>query len=630
MLAIQSIATDLYFMLPPESLTQAENAHRRGEYEEAEKAYRAVLAKGQNIDALFGLATLFHHTKRYAKANKLFTQALGYEPNAFDINFNALLCLIDSNETEAARRKFRFILTIAPQQTDIAEQLAALALKLDLPEQVLSILSYLNPLSLQAKRTQLQAMMKLDMPVEAHVLSRSLIAAQPNDRQLLSLHAICQVKMQLNLDAIDTYKHLVSLDPNNSALRIKFADLFLVVHESKLAREQLDIAIGLNDESLTRLEVECKICRIEGHKNEALIAADKALQIKPEAEFAWHVKQDLGDAEQNRICVKELRTLTASPQDYSYDLQHNLYTLAAAHQKLAEYTQAFENYHRANELQSEQFLMAGKQYSATKIEEEFEILRGLPYPVRPIADYDDKQCQNIFIVGMPRTGTTLTNRVLSQHEGIESCGESNAVPILFENLLLNSGLSKSGIASKLSDPAADFVTSYRKINNSELPLVVDKMPHNFRYVGAILAAFPNCRIIQMRRELGDLALSIYSNFFNQQHSYACDLRNIAHHTYQANKMMDHWAASFPGQVIDLHYDQLVVEPKTGFQHLFDFCNLEWNDDYLSFHKQVVSSFTFSETQVRRPINTSKLGFSKHYEQQLQIVYDTHTQLSAQN
>ncbi|MFT7470998.1 MAG: tetratricopeptide (TPR) repeat protein [Kiritimatiellia bacterium] len=626
MLAIQKTVTDPLFMTLAELLTQAENAHRKGELDEAENTYQAILKKEQNIDALFGLATLSHQTKRYEEANRLFAQALSYEPNAFDINFNALLCLVDSGQIEVAKTKFQFILTIAPKHSDINGQLAALALRLGFPDQALTLLSSSGSLSPQSKSIKLQALMKTEQSGKALVFSQSLIDVHPDDPALLSLHAICQIKMQLNTQAVETYNHLVKLLPNNSLLHIKFADLYLLVHESKLARQQLNIAIELNDESIMRFEVESKVCRIEDNKKQALIAADNALKIKPEAEFAWHVKQDLGDEEQCLICINELSRLTTSAQSYSYDLQHNLYTLAKAHQRMTDYKQAFENFDRANNLQTEKLSTLTKQYSSGQTERDYKKLASIPYPVQSIEDYTDKDCHNFFIVGMPRTGTTLMNRVLSQHADFESCGESNAIATLFENILLNSKLSEDAIVSKLSDSKVEFQNSYRQFNRSFLPNVVDKMPHNFRYVGAILATFPNCRIIQMRRELRDLALSIYSNFFNQQHTYSCNLQNIVHAVYQANKIMDFWAKSFPKQVIDVQYEDLVVEPKKQFQRLFDFCNLAWNDDYLSFHKQVVASFTFSESQVRQPINTSKLGFSKHYEKQLQIVYETHALL----
>lgn len=610
-----------------ELLTQAENAHREGDLDTAEKFYRIVIQQEQQIDALFGLATLFHQKKHYDEANELFSRALHEEPTAFDINFNALLCLVDSGRRKEAMEKFHFVVTIAPNNLSLHEQLAALAMKLNLPSEALELLSASNTLSLPATLNKLQAFIDTEQSSMALALSQSLIDTYPNDPKILSLHAIAQVRMQLHSEAVQTYERLIGTAPDNSLLRIKYADLYLLVHDAKAAREQLDVAIGLGDQSIMRYELECRICRIEDDKAKALVAAGNALNIKPDAEFAWHVIQDIGDEDHKHSCIEKLSELTAAPQEYSYDLQHNLYTLAKAYESIADYGQAFTYFDRANTLQSEQLSRTNKVYSPERVEDEFKRLMNFPYPIRSLEHQRDINCRNFFIVGMPRTGTTLTNRVLSQQDGFESCGESNAIATLFENLLLGRGIDVNDSRTELIDSCEKFQECYRQFNRTRLSHVVDKMPHNFRFVGAILATFPDCRVIQMRREIGDLALSVYSNFFNQQHSYSCSLQNIVHQAFQANKMMDFWANAFPNQVIDVEYERLVSKPKQEFRRLFEFCSLIWNDEYLSFHKQVVASFTFSETQVRKPVNTSKLGFSKHYEEQLKDVYDTYAALS---
>jgi hypothetical protein len=216
---------------------------------------------------------------------------------------------------------------------------------------------------------------------------------------------------------------------------------------------------------------------------------------------------------------------------------------------------------------------------------------------------------------------------LSQQANFQSVGESNAVATLFENKLLHASgqVSPEQVITDLEGMQTSIDTQYRDLNqiSDKQVSLVDKMPHNFRYVGAILSAFPQCKVIQMRRNLGDLALSIYSQFFNEHHSYACRLAYIAHAIYTANKLMDEWSDRFPEQVIDVYYDELVADPVAQFSKLFSFCELNWDEKYLQFHHEVVASFTFSETQVRQPINTNKLGYWKRYEQQLKPLFDAY-------
>ena len=156
------------------------------------------------------------------------------------------------------------------------------------------------------------------------------------------------------------------------------------------------------------------------------------------------------------------------------------------------------------------------------------------------------------------------------------------------------------------------------------------MPHNFRYVGAMVAIFKDVKIIQMRRSPEDLALSIYSHPFALHHNYAAKLESIAHTIYYANKLMDYLANLFPDNVIDVNYEQLAKTPSTTSAEIYKFCNLQWHDDYLNFHQKAVSSFTFSELQVRKPINTSKINFSRHYDDQFKVFRETYRQLIQDN
>ena len=235
---------------------------------------------------------------------------------------------------------------------------------------------------------------------------------------------------------------------------------------------------------------------------------------------------------------------------------------------------------------------------------------------------------NIFIVGMPRSGTTLMDRILSQHPCIESSGENEALALFIENKV-NAQKNNTAINWQefFSKNKQEILSSYRAKTALNADIIVDKMPHNYRYVGAILSIFEQVKVIQMRRAPEDLALSIFSQPFAPHHNYAANLKNIAHAIFQANKLMDFWRDSFPGQVIDVNYNQLTNAPQEEAQLIFKFCNLDWNDDYLNFHKEHVNSFTFSELQVRQPINTNKQNFSRHYQQELAIFSQFYHELS---
>lgn len=635
-------------------LSQAEKIHQQGDLQQAELNYQAALAQAKSqqepsniASALFGIATLYNQTKRFDLAIQSFSEALLLEPEAFDINFNALVCLVNAKQDKEAKKRLSKVCSLVPNDQRMKEQLAAIASRLGEHQQVIELLKNFSSLSAQAKLNQISAFMKLEQWPAALAHSETLVKHFPKEPNVLSQHAICLLKMQRFQKAVEAYTTLSQLVPNNAQIHIKFADLYLLTHQSKQARQELNKAILLGDQSIQRFELECKVCRIENDKAGALVAAEAALGIKPEAEFAWQVKQDLGSEKDNAECIAHLPALIGEEllqqqkieveKVYSYDRQHNLFTLAKAYEKLERYQDAFDTYAIANELQNQHLTIHKKGYQPQVIEAQYQRLRSFPYVssgsrIGENALKSKESPAHYFIVGMPRSGTTLVNRVLSQQANFQSVGESNAVANLFENKLLypNTQTSTEQVVTDLKNMQASIDSQYRELNQiSDKQLnLVDKMPHNFRYVGAILSAFPNCKVVQMRRNLGDLALSIYSQFFNVHHAYACRLADIAHAIYTANTLMDEWSRRFPEQVIDVYYDELVTAPESQFAKLFSFCELHWDEKYLQFHQEVVASFTFSETQVRRPINTHKLGYWKRYEQQLKPVFDAYQLLEA--
>lgn len=603
-----------------QTLALAESAHQQGQLEKAEELYQQILATNKNTDALFGLATLYHQKNDYLQAQPLFEQALIDEPNAFDIAYNYLLATLSANQRATAIKLLPVCIKNCPSDPTLQTQLANVALQLNAFEQAIIV----APNIPAGKNIKCQAYMKLEQWLPAYTEAKALVKQFPEEEVPLNNLSICAAKLDKFDEAIEVFSKLIDNHKNESAKHLRFADLYLMAKQVNNARSQLDIAISLKDTSLMRYDIECKVCRLENNKSDALVAADKAISIKPEADFAWQVKHDLGNEDDNKQCIKQLSQLTADDSQYSYDLQHNLYTLAKAFQKEALYQEAFTTFGKANQLQSRQFKQDDNTYDRACDERIFARIKKLNYAALP---NDSKPTQHYFVVGMPRSGTTLVNRVLSQLPTIDSCGESNAVATLFENRLYNENLSDEMITNWLQENSTEHQAFYRKFNKIPSHGIVDKMPHNFRYVGAILATFPNAKIIQMRRSPIDLALSIYSQFFNRQHSYACNLTDIAHAIVEANKLMDYWSDLYPEQVIDVHYEDLATNPSGGFETLFNYLGLTWQDEYLEFHKQNVASFTFSETQVRKPINRSKIGFSKHYQKQLTPFIQAYEKLS---
>jgi len=607
-----------------ESLKIAETAHQQGNFEVAEQAYIKILDNYKSNDATFGLATLYSHLKKYDRAIALFALALAEEPLAIDITLNFAMCLRAANKTNHALKLINDIKQYLPNDAYIINSFAHLAMSLQQPSLAIEIATKQQTENAQSLIIIAQAQMQNENWSSAISIWQKLRALPLNQPEIQRNLSICYAKLREYDSAITAFEAFLQLVAPDSANFLKFADLYILARNIKQARTQLDKAIACKNNSLTRYEIEIRVCRFENNEKSALIAADAALKIHPSSYIAWGAKQEIG--KQHIQTVENLANLLDESVSHNYENQQNLFILAKAYEKLAQYSLAFRCFSKANQLQ--EYVIRENNISYNYLNETKHINFLQQVYSSPLHSSTTLPPKNIFIVGMPRSGTTLMDRILSQHPKTKSSGENEALALFVENKI-NAQKDNKAIDWELffQQSRHNFTDAYVNKTALDAEITIDKMPHNFRYVGAIISIFEHVKVIQMRRTPEDLALSIFSQPFAPHHNYATNLKNIAHAVFHTNKLMDFWRDSFPNQVIDVDYNQLTTKPGKEANRIFDFCNLTWNDDYLNFHSKHVNSFTFSELQVRQPINTSKQNFARHYENELSIFREFYSELS---
>lgn len=233
----------------------------------------------------------------------------------------------------------------------------------------------------------------------------------------------------------------------------------------------------------------------------------------------------------------------------------------------------------------------------------------------------------IFVVGMPRTGTTLVDRILSSHRDVEAAGELQAMPLAVKQL---SGTPSRRVidaetvaASAALDPAAvgeAYLARAAHHRSQGTPRFTDKLPANFLYIGHIARALPNARIVCLRRNPMDTVWSNYKNLFASQsayYAYSYDLMDTARYYARFDRLMALWDRLWPGRVLQLSYEALVADQEGQTRRLLDHCGLEWDEACLSFHENSAPVATPSAAQVRRPINANAVGQWRAYAQALE-------------
>jgi tetratricopeptide (TPR) repeat protein len=236
----------------------------------------------------------------------------------------------------------------------------------------------------------------------------------------------------------------------------------------------------------------------------------------------------------------------------------------------------------------------------------------------------------IFVVGLPRTGTTLVERILSSHPDVASAGESQAFGVLLKQatgtrtprVLDDETLGRS-LHVDLAQVGRTYLERVRR--DASKPRFVDKLPLNFFYLGHLAHALPGARFVVLRRDPRDTGLSLFRQLFATRFSYygfALDLRDIARYYAAFDRLMAHWRTVLPGRLHEVRYEALVREPRALTEGLLAHCGLPWDSACVDFQRNPSPVSTASAVQVRQPLNATGIGRWHRYEAQLAPLIDT--------
>ncbi|WP_323846553.1 tetratricopeptide repeat-containing sulfotransferase family protein [Microbulbifer magnicolonia] len=359
---------------------------------------------------------------------------------------------------------------------------------------------------------------------------------------------------------------------------------------------------------------------------------DRLIAMRPDDFEAYKNRSDL--RRQTPACnhVPELQRVSAQPGLLSLGASQLQFALAKEFEDLGEYEQSFAALTEACCLRR-----SGIRYS---IEQDLQRLQGIEsaYNVDFIRSYQESRQSTpaeargegiIFILGMPRTGTTLVDRILCAGDGVFSAGE----PGIFAREL--TGLvGEAGTSEITESVAADFVGRSRTVDFAELGrryqaelrsrpgvenarVIIDKNPMNYLYIGLIRLALPKARIVHLRRSPMDSCYAILKTQFRNAYPFSYDQSELGQYYLGYRRLMDHWRGLLPDAIYDLHYEKLVEDLAGESRRLFDFCDLQWTESVLDFHRQdKQGTATASAAQVRQPVYKSSVGKWKNYREQL--------------
>jgi tetratricopeptide (TPR) repeat protein len=231
--------------------------------------------------------------------------------------------------------------------------------------------------------------------------------------------------------------------------------------------------------------------------------------------------------------------------------------------------------------------------------------------------------QPIFVVGQPRTGTTLVERIISAHSQVHSAGELQQLGLSVRRLVSYQGQSR--FSAELVEQAAGldgaalgraYLDATRRLRR-DAPRFVDKLPSNYLYLPLILKALPNARVVHLVRDPMDACFASFKQLFADAYPHSYDQQEMARHFARYHRLMAVWRERFPGRFLDVRYEQVTGDLERTVRALLDHLELPWEDACLEFHRQEGAVATASAVQVREPAHTRSVGRWRRYARQLE-------------
>jgi hypothetical protein len=282
---------------------------------------------------------------------------------------------------------------------------------------------------------------------------------------------------------------------------------------------------------------------------------------------------------------------------------------------------AFEAWAEANRIKKERARAAGRGYDRQKQERKTDaLIARFHSPARLSARPRAGGPVPIFIVGMPRSGTTLLESAICAHPDVDGAGEVPALPFYVDQFLDWSAQTGLGLeevpAAEFESWRSGFLDQCRRFGWSGAPFLTDKQPTNYFSVGLIAALFPEARVIHIRRNPVETGFSIFRRHFSDQWPYATDLEDIAHQYREHARLLLHWTSAFGDRVTFIQYEDLVAAFEPELRRLLSFCGIGWHENCLNYHAQDRSVMTFSAGQVREGPSMARLSSTGPYREQL--------------
>jgi tetratricopeptide (TPR) repeat protein len=591
---------------------------------------KAIMQDPNYAGAYSNLGNALRGLEKFEEAVVCYRRSIQIEQGVADRYHNLAAVLVELGELDEAITNFRKAIEVDPGQKFAYKGLGNALFHQDKLDE--AIVSYhkaidIDPLLTDAynglgnalAKQYYNASNKQDKLDEAIVSYHKAIEIDPFLKDAYNgLGNALSLRGELD-KAVASYHKAIGIDPEYIDAYIGLGSVLSDKGEIAQAIAAHHKAIDIDPQHVDAYIGLGKALNDHGELDKAIASYRKAVAIDPECAEAY---QFLSSIKKFSECDDDIRSMESLYVTKSISDEQKMqlaFGLGKAYEDIGEYEQAIE------------FIMEATRLKRASIVYSISETQDLIHHMKKIFSLEffrkNKGIGNpdktpIFILGMPRSGTSLVEQILASHPDVVGAGELKYVLDMVRKMGISDTSRKFPSNIIDVDPGAfeglgkEYISRIRSFSETT-KYITDKMPHNFLSIGFIKAILPNASIIHLTRDPMDNCLSIFKNNFLSGHHYSYDMTELGQYYNLYLDLMEYWRNTLPESIYDLSYERLVADQEGQTRKLLDYCELPWDDACLGFHKTRRTVKTASNTQVRRPIYKDSVKLWKRYEKQLE-------------
>jgi len=597
--------------------------HRAGQRDRAEQLYRKVLRRAPNqVDALRLLGVIASERSRHEYAVQLISRALAVLPGFAEAHRDLGEVLRALGRLDEAADHCRAALALKPDYALAHCSLASILIDQGLFEGALEHASRAAELMPEAAQPHFQRGSALAAQwrfVEAAAAYRRALALQPNNAEALSVLGAILTQLQRIDEAMECHRKALDLQPNNPLLHLQLSRTQVIGGDPEGGEASCRRALSLDPNSAEAWRELGQALRGLGRFDEARSCLRRSLELDPKRPDVYGSLALLGERAGGEEQLQPLHALLGDPTRPAADRINAGFALGMLLDNADRYDEAFPCFHQANSLYHHRQTEAGVGHDRAVFERQIEglIASCTPDFFASVERGGPPSEMPVFVVGMPRSGTTLVEQIAVSHSRVAGAGELQDIAHIIGRVQAHvhgrlEDEKDQDLAHRLAD---EYLARLQRIGQGA-ERVINKMPDNILGLGVIALLFPAARVIFCRRDLRDTCLSCYFQLFDVPIPWAYDLADCGLRALQIERLAEHWRRVVPLPMLTVDYEALVIDPEGESRRLIEFLGLDWEPACLDFHKTERPVVSASAWQVRQPLYNRSVGRWRHYEHHL--------------